>query len=167
MLRRRRSWTASRRIRRANQRSGVKAYPYPPLLALLAAPVVQLPFQVAGVIVMATLVLVALAVLFVADVRDWRCYGLVLLWPPVISAIQTGNVTLWFALALALVWRFRNRLLSPSASLGVTLAAKFFLWPVVVWMAATRAGTVCGSRVRGRRCAAPRLVGGDRFRRAR
>ena len=31
-------------------------------------------------------------------VRDWRCYGIVLLWPPVISAIQTGNVTLWLGL---------------------------------------------------------------------
>ena len=35
--------------------------------------------------------------LWIAGVRDWRCYGLVLVWPPVISAIQTGNVTLWFA----------------------------------------------------------------------
>jgi hypothetical protein len=113
-------------------------YPYPPLPAQLAMPLVVLPFQAAGLIVMATLVLVALAVLFVVGVRDWRCYGLVLLWPPVISAIQTGNVTLWLALALALAWRFRDRLLASSTSLGVTLAVKFFLWPVLVWMAATR-----------------------------
>ena len=65
---------------------------------------------------MAVLVLVALAILFVLGVRDWRCYGLVLLWPPVISAIQTGNVTLWFALALALAWRFRDRTLASSAA---------------------------------------------------
>jgi hypothetical protein len=56
----------------------------------------------------------------------------------VLSAIQTGNVTLWFALAAALVWRFRNRALPATLSLGLTLAAKFFLWPVVVWLAATR-----------------------------
>ena len=36
----------------------------------------------------------ALATLRVVGVRDWRCYGLALLWPPVLSAVQTGNVTL-------------------------------------------------------------------------
>ena len=113
-------------------------YPYPPLPALLATPLTVLPLELAGLLVMAALVAVALLVLYVLEVRDWRCYGLVMLWPPVISAIQTGNVTLWFALALALAWRFRDRTIVSSASIGVTLAAKFFLWPVVAWMAATR-----------------------------
>jgi glycosyl transferase family 87 len=113
-------------------------YPYPPLLALLAIPLTVIPFQAAGLLVMAILVLVALATLYVLDVRDWRCYGLALLWPPVISAIQTGNVTLWFALAAALAWRFRARLVPGAVAIGVTLAAKFFLWPLVVWLVATR-----------------------------
>jgi hypothetical protein len=122
-------------------------YPYPPLPALVAAPLTALPLQAAGLLVMACLVLVALAIPFVLGVRDWRCYGLVLLWPPVISAIQTANVTLWLALAAAIAWRFRDRVLPSSASVGVTLAAKFFLWPLVVWFAATRrlraAGLAC------------------------
>src|SRR5207244_11873379 len=29
-------------------------------------------------------------------------------------------------------------LLTPSIAIGVTLATKFFLWPLVVWLAATR-----------------------------
>jgi hypothetical protein len=113
-------------------------YPYPPLPALVATPLTALPFDAAGVVVMLALLGAALATLFVIGVRDWRCYGIALLWPPTISAIQTGNVTLWFALALALAWRFRDRQLASSASIGVTLAAKFFLWPVVVWLAAMR-----------------------------
>ena len=113
-------------------------YPYPPLLALLAAPLTALSLQAAGLVVMAALVLVALSVPWILGVRDWRCYGLLLLWPPVISAIQTGNVTLWFALAAALAWRFRDRVLPVSAVVGLTLAAKFFLWPLVIWLAATR-----------------------------
>ena len=113
-------------------------FPYPPLPALLAIPLTPLPLEVAGVLLMAVLVGVALAVPFVLGVRDWRCYGLMLLWPPVISAIQTANVTLWFALALAIVWRFRARLAPVAFALGTTLAVKFFLWPVVVWLAATR-----------------------------
>ena len=113
-------------------------YPYPPLPALLAIPLTPLPLDVAGALLMAVLVLVALAVPYVLGVRDWRCYGLLLLWPPVISAIQTANVTLWFALALAVVWRFRERLFPVAAALGATLAVKFFLWPVVLWLAVTR-----------------------------
>lgn len=87
---------------------------------------------------MGCLVLVALAIPYVLDVRDWRCYGLVLLWPPVISAIQTANLTLWLALAAAVTWRYRERLFPAAVAIGLTLAAKFFLWPVVVWLAATR-----------------------------
>jgi len=113
-------------------------YPYPPLPALSAVPLTPLPFDAAGVLVMAVLVGAALATLRVLDVRDWRCYGLALLWPPVLSAVQTGNVTLWFGLAAALAWRYRDRLLASSTSVGLTLAVKFFLWPLVVWQAATR-----------------------------
>ena len=113
-------------------------FPYPPLPGLAAIPLTALSIDTAGVLVMAALLVAVLGVLFLLGVRDWRCYGLVLLWPPVLSAIQAGNVTLWFALASALVWRFRDRLLLPSASLGLALATKFFLWPVAVWLAATR-----------------------------
>jgi hypothetical protein len=113
-------------------------YPYPPLPAEVAAPLTALPLDAAGVLLMIVLVAVALAVPAIVGVRDWRCYGLLLLWPPVISAIQTGNVTLWFALAAAIAWRFRDRVAPVTASLALTLAAKFFLWPLVVWLAATR-----------------------------
>jgi hypothetical protein len=87
---------------------------------------------------MGLLVVAAFAVLYVLGVRDWRCYGVAVMWPPVISAIQTGNLTLWLALACAVAWRFRDRRAYASASIGITLAAKFFLWPLVVWFAATR-----------------------------
>ena len=113
-------------------------YPYPPLPAELTLPLSWLPLRAAELVVMASLVLAALAVPFLLGVRDWRCYGVLLLWPPVLSAIQTGNVTLWFALASALVWRFRDRLVAPSLSLGLALATKFFLWPLAVWLAGTR-----------------------------
>jgi hypothetical protein len=113
-------------------------YPYPPLPALTAIPFTLLSLEGAGLLVMAALGGAVLATLWALDVRDWRCYGLVLLWPPVISAIQTGNVTLWLGLAAALAWRFRDRLVAPAVSIGVTLAVKFFLWPLVVWLAATR-----------------------------
>jgi hypothetical protein len=113
-------------------------YPYPPLPAQLATPLTLLPLDVAAVLVMASLTLVALGVPYVLGVRDWRCYGAMLLWPPVLSAIQTGNLTLWLALACALAWRFRDRKAVTALSLGLSLAVKLFLWPVIVWLAATR-----------------------------
>jgi hypothetical protein len=113
-------------------------YPYPPLPALLTVPLTVLPFKAAALLVMATLVLVALAIPAVLGVRDWRCYGLVLLWPPVISAVQTSNLTLWLGLCAALAWRYRDRLVTVSLLVGLTLAAKFFLWPLAIWLGATR-----------------------------
>jgi hypothetical protein len=113
-------------------------YPYPPLPALLAIPFTALSLQTAGLVVMSMLILVALAIPFVLDVRDWRCYVILLVWPPVVSAIQTGNVTLWFGLAAAIAWRYRDRIVPVAASIGITLAAKFFLWPLVLWLAFTR-----------------------------
>jgi hypothetical protein len=60
------------------------------------------------------------------------------MWPPVISAIQTGNLTLPLALAAAVVWRLRDRRSGASVVVGTALAVKLFLWPLAVWLAATR-----------------------------
>ena len=125
----------------------LRAYVYPPLIPLLTVPLTVLPIDEAGLVVMALLVAATVGTLVALGIRDWRCYGVVFLWPPVLSAIQTGNVTLLIGLCAALAWRFRDRPIASSASLGVTLAAKLFLWPLVVWFAATRrfaaAGLAC------------------------
>jgi hypothetical protein len=113
-------------------------YPYPPLPALLAVPFTVLPYGTAGLVVMALLVVCAAGTLYVLGIRDWRCYGIALFWPPVLSAVQTGNVTLVLALGCALVWKYRDRAVPGSTALGGMLAVKFFLWPLLVWMAATR-----------------------------
>jgi glycosyl transferase family 87 len=113
-------------------------YPYPPLPALVTTPLTVLSLHAAGLVMMALLVATALAIPFVLGVRDWRCFGIALLWPPVLSAIQTGNLTLPLGLCAALAWRYRDRLVPASTAVGVTLAAKLFLWPLVVWLAATK-----------------------------
>lgn len=122
-------------------------YVYPPLPALLAIPFRAIPLQPAGVVMMLLLVGVVLATLRVLDIRDWRCYGVAFLWPPILSAIQTGNLTLLLGLCAALSWRFRSRLMPTSSLVGVTLAAKFFLWPLVVWLGATRRLAAAGLSV--------------------
>jgi hypothetical protein len=113
-------------------------YVYPPLGALVSIPARLVSFEVAGVVLMVILALAAAAIPYVLGVRDWRCFGVVYLWPPVWNAIQTGNMTLLLGLAAALAWRYRDQRVASATALGVTLAAKFFLWPLVVWLAATR-----------------------------
>jgi alpha-1,2-mannosyltransferase len=113
------------------------AYVYPPLTAMAATPLTLVRVGVAEVIVMALLVGVVAATLAALGVRDWRCYGIALLWPPVLSAIQTGNITLFMALGAALVWRFRDQQRHAGLTLGLSLAAKLFLWPLGIWMLVT------------------------------
>lgn len=115
-----------------------RPYVYPPLPAIAAIPFTAVSLSIAEILVMSAQVLVLLAIPLVLGIRDWRCYGVVFLWPPVISAIQTSNPTLLFAFAAALAWRYRDHRVATSASVGWTLAVKFVLWPLVVWLAATR-----------------------------
>jgi len=118
--------------------ASARPYVYPPFPALLAVPLTSLSVDHAAMLAMTLTILAVPAILLVLGVRDWRCYGVAFLWPPVISAIQTSNPTLWFALAAALAWRFRNRIGLTSVIVGLTLAVKFVLWPLLVWLVATR-----------------------------
>jgi Glycosyltransferase family 87 len=113
------------------------AYVYPPLTAIATIPLTLVSSEAAGYVVMALLIAMALLTLWVLGIRDWRCYGLVLIWPPVISAIQTGNITIPLGLGAALAWRFRDQAWAGAASLGVSLAAKMILWPLLLWQAVT------------------------------
>ena len=76
--------------------------------------------------------------LWVLAVRDWRVYGITLLWPSVIDACQTANLTLALGLLLAVAWRYRERELLAGIAVGAAIAMKFFLWPVAVWLLAIR-----------------------------
>jgi Glycosyltransferase family 87 len=113
-------------------------YLYPPLTAWVMTPFTVLDVDTAELVFAALLVIAFAATLFVLGVRDWRCYGLGFLWPPVLDAIQTGNVTILLGLLAALVWRFRDREYAAGTALGVSLAVKILLWPLALWLAATR-----------------------------
>jgi hypothetical protein len=72
------------------------------------------------------------------DVRDWRCYGLTIVWAPAINSLALGAVTSFLLVGAAAVWRFRSReaLAGPLAALSAVL--KVLLWPLGVWLLATR-----------------------------
>jgi hypothetical protein len=109
-----------------------------PIAAVLpVVPLTALPAETADWIATAFVLATLVAALWILDVRDWRVYGVTLLWPPVIDAYQTANVTLPLVLLVAVAWRYRDRWRLAGAALGVALALKFFLWTLAVWLVAT------------------------------
>jgi hypothetical protein len=113
------------------------AYVYPPLAALAVIPFTLVSEGVAAVGFASLLVFAVVATLFLLGVRDWRCYGVALLWPATLSAVHVENITLLLGLAAAIAWRFRDR---PAGAwgLGASLAVKPLLWPLGPWLAGTR-----------------------------
>jgi hypothetical protein len=118
-------------------------YAYPPLLAILLIPATALPDDVGGsspVGVLVSLFLIAgvVGALALLDVRDWRCYPIALLYPPTLENVEYGAIGPVLALLVALAWRYRHRAGGAAAAVGAAIALKVFLWPLVVWLAATR-----------------------------
>ena len=57
---------------------------------------------------------------------------------PVLSAVRLGTLTPLLVLALAILWRWRDRRWVAGGSLAVAISLKLFLWPLVVWLLLTR-----------------------------
>ena len=114
------------------------AYVYTPATAFLVSPFTAMPLEVAQAI--ASIGLVACFVLtpWVLGVRDWRVVGAMLLWAPFVSGLQTGNLTFLLGLLAALAWRFRDRRFVPGLLIGLGIALKPLMWPLAVWLVATR-----------------------------
>ena len=111
---------------------------YPPITALLIGPLAILP-DMAG---RALLMLLAIACIPLAlrllGVRDWRCYGLALLTAPVVDTVSLGALSSLLLLGVAVIWRYRDRRHLAAAVTAVTAVAKLFVWPLLVWLMATR-----------------------------
>jgi alpha-1,2-mannosyltransferase len=140
-------WPAGRRVlegltpyagpRSAAVTSGV-AFVYPAFGALLFAGLAWIPQSAADVLFTVASLAAALAALRLLGVRDWRLYGLVALWPPVVSGWQTANVSLLLVLGVAAAWRLRDRPLATGAVVALVVSLKVFLWPLSLWLLATR-----------------------------
>lgn len=111
-------------------------YPAPALL--LALPFTLLSQGVAGAVWTGLCLLSVLLALGALGVRDWRVYGVVLLWPAVVSGWQSGNVTLPLMLGVACAWRWRDRPVVAGALVGALASVKLFTWPLGLWLLATR-----------------------------
>ena len=111
-------------------------YPAPALVSFV--PLSLLPFGVAAGIFTALGITAIVASLRLLDVRDWRCYGAAFLWFPTLYAVRLGTVTPLLVLGLAAAWRYRDRRWIAAPALAAIVIAKVFLWPILLWFAATR-----------------------------
>lgn len=115
-----------------------RAYVYLPQLAIALVPLTVVPRDVASVLAVLAALGALAGALAAVGVRDVSCYAAAVLWAPTWNALEMANVSALLALAVALAWRWRDRVWQPAVALGLAVSTKLVLWPMLVWMAFTR-----------------------------
>jgi hypothetical protein len=113
-------------------------FPYPAFTAIALVPFALLHHGLANWVFTFINIAAALLTLRVLNVRDWRLYGLVLILWPVVIGWQSANLTLLLGLGTACLWRKRNNPLVAGALVAVMISLKPFVWPLGLWLLATR-----------------------------
>jgi hypothetical protein len=111
---------------------------WPPLAGYVAAPLTLLSPAAADIVIVLLGIASFGAALWLVGVRDWRVYGAASLWGPVIGEMRTAHLSLILCLLVAIVWRARARSAVPGLTLGLAIGLKLFLWPLILWLAASR-----------------------------
>ena len=111
---------------------------YPPAFILASVPLALLPVTAASWLWLCVLLASVIASMRIVGVRDWRCLVLAATSPVVVHGLWYGNLTLLLLLPLALAWRYREAARIAGIAVGVAVAAKLFVWPLVVWLLLTR-----------------------------
>jgi hypothetical protein len=132
--------------------------PHPPPSALLFLPLSLLDYQAAGFVwLLVGIISLAVAIGLIGRALDVRFSLPVLLaitvaslvWYPIYSDLLEGQVTIILLMLLAgfwLAWR-RERAALAGLLLGLAIALKPVLWPVVVWLALRRDWRAMGAMV--------------------
>jgi hypothetical protein len=111
---------------------------YPPVFILASMPLALLPVTAASWVWLVVLGACVFAALRIVGVRDWRCHVLALTSLVVVHGLWFGNLTLLLAPLVALAWKYRDRHRTAGLAVGVAVAAKLFVAPLVVWLLLTR-----------------------------
>jgi hypothetical protein len=105
---------------------------------LVLLPLSLLPWWLALTVWTGLIVTCTLVTLYLLGVRDLRIYILTGTSMPVVLGVVYGNLTLILLLGLALAWRYRDRAVTVGALVGALVVMKVFLWPLALWLIATR-----------------------------
>jgi hypothetical protein len=111
---------------------------YPPVFILASVPLASLPVTVAAWLWLCVLGVAMFGSMWILGVRDWRCLVLGVTSPVVVHGLWYGNLTVLLVLPIALAWRYRDTARVAGIAVGVAVAAKLFVWPLVVWLLLTR-----------------------------
>jgi len=111
---------------------------YPPLFILATVPLALVPVGTAAWLWFVLLAVGVAVSLWILGVRDWRCYVLAVTSPVVVHGLFFGNLTVLLVLPLALAWKYRDHALVAGLAVGLAVAAKLFVAPLVVWLLLTR-----------------------------
>jgi hypothetical protein len=114
------------------------SFVYPPIATYPFVPFTALPAHVAIVLYLVSSLAAIGAALWLVGVRDWRIFGVVLLWEPLVMWLIHGPIEPWMLLLLALGWRWRASVIKSAAMVALLVSFKLFLWPLLVWLLATR-----------------------------
>lgn len=125
---------------------GNPAY-YPPLLMLLVAPLTFMPWAVGAAVWTALLAAALVGTLYLLGVRDLRCYALALISAPAVYGLIWANATLLLLPLVALAWRWREHFVRSGTLIGLAIAVKLFLWPLLFWQLGTRRYRAVGTAV--------------------
>jgi Glycosyltransferase family 87 len=111
---------------------------YPPPLMLAVVPLSVLPLWVAYGVWVALMIAALLSSLWLTGVRDWRVYVLWAVSAAPAATLPQGNATPLLLVAVALMWRYRDRAWLAGTALAAAIAIK--LWPSVLalWLVRTR-----------------------------
>jgi alpha-1,2-mannosyltransferase len=111
---------------------------YPPVFILASIPLALLPVAAASWLWFCLLGACVFAAMWILGVRDWRCHLLALTSPVVVHGLFYGNLTILLVPLVALAWRYRDHAMWAGLAVGAAVAAKLFVWPLVVWLLLTR-----------------------------
>ena len=114
------------------------SFPYPAAAGVILAPLALLSRATSAGIFTALCIASLVLTLRVLEVRDWRIYGVALLWAPVVTGWQAGNLTLPLTLATAVIWRYRDRPALTGVLVALVVAIKPIMLPLALWLIATR-----------------------------
>jgi hypothetical protein len=120
-----------------------RPFVYPAPAAVLIAPLALVPYAAADIIWWTIGVAAVWLALRLLGVRDWRCYGAAFASMPVFTALGNGSVSALLLLGTAALWRYRSQAWVAAGVLAGLVAAKLFLWPLGVWLLATRRLRAC------------------------
>ena len=111
---------------------------YPPLVILLRDAVRAAPRRLAVVALVRPPCRVCVASMRILGVRDWRCLVLAVTTPVVVPRALYGERHVLLLVPLALGVALRDRAAIAGVSVGLAIAAKLFVAPLVVWLLLTR-----------------------------